>query len=176
MNSRSGNCDQKLGKSGEIGISIKIGVVSKFEWKRSKSLDFIANSVFKDFEKKNLFFCATLHLKTATNFERNHPEAWNFAKISSSRSLRSKFMVVFGWSVAQRKKIYFSKSLKTEFAIKSRALFLFYSNFDKTPILIVKINSKSKILRNFKFGLPTKNFKFTPISPILGKKFPIKTY
>ena len=42
--------------------------------------DFMAYSVFKDFDKKNFILRATLHPKMPINFERNHLEAWNFAK------------------------------------------------------------------------------------------------
>ena len=54
-------------------------------------------------------------------------------------------------------------------------LLYFDSNFDKTPILIVKICWKIQISKIFKFGLPTKkNFKFPPILTILGQIFPIR--
>ena len=56
-------------------------VVSKFELKRSKSLDFIAYSVLKDFDQKNSILRATLHPKMAIDFERNYLEPWNFAKM-----------------------------------------------------------------------------------------------
>ena len=70
-------------------------------------------------------------------------------------------------------KFFLSKSLKTEYAIKPRDLLRFYSNFDKRTILIVKIYCKSHISKIFKFGPPKKkNFKFSLISPISGKKFP----
>ena len=48
------------------------GYVSKFESKRSKSLDSIAYSVFKDFDQKNYIFRATLHSKMAIDFEPHH--------------------------------------------------------------------------------------------------------
>ena len=49
---------------------IKAGVVSKFESKRSKSLDFIGYSVFKEFDKKNFIHRATLHPKMAIEFAK----------------------------------------------------------------------------------------------------------
>ena len=52
-----------------------MGVVSKFEYKRSKFLDFIAYSVFKDFEQKKFVLRATIHPKMIINFERNHVQA-----------------------------------------------------------------------------------------------------
>ena len=50
-------------------------VVSKFKSKQSKSLDFIAYSVFKDFDQKNSILRATFHPKMAIDFERNHLHA-----------------------------------------------------------------------------------------------------
>ena len=50
-------------------------VLSKFESKRSKSLDFTVYSIFKDFGKKNFILRAMLHTKMAINFERNHIKA-----------------------------------------------------------------------------------------------------
>ena len=52
-----------------------MGIVSKFESKRSKSFDFTAYSVFEDFDKENLILPATLDPKMAINFEHNHLEA-----------------------------------------------------------------------------------------------------
>ena len=43
--------------------------------KQSKSLDFMAYFVFKDFDKNNFILRATLHPKMAIKFERNHLEA-----------------------------------------------------------------------------------------------------
>ena len=84
--------------------------------------------------------------------------------------LRSKFMAILGWSVARWIKFFLSKSIKREFAIKSRDLRRVYSNFDTAPILIVKICWKSQ---NFQIWTPTKkNLNFFSISPIFGPKFP----
>ena len=84
-------------------------------------------------------------------------------------------MAIFG--VARRMKFFFSKYLKTEYAIKSRDLISFYSYFNTTLILIVEISLEVQILKNFKFGPPMeKNFKFFLIPPIFGQKFPIGTY
>ena len=83
---------------------------------------------------------------------------------------RSKFMAILGWSVARWIKFFLSKSIKREFAIKSRDLRRVYSNFDTAPILIVKICWKSQ---NFQIWTPTKkNLNFFSISPIFGPKFP----
>ena len=49
-----------------------MGVVSKFESKGSKLLDFIAYSVFKDFDQKIFIRCVMLHPKIDINFERNY--------------------------------------------------------------------------------------------------------
>ena len=57
-----------------------MGIVSKCESKQSKSFAFITYSVFKDFDQKIFILLATLHLKMAINFERNHLKAWNFEK------------------------------------------------------------------------------------------------
>ena len=107
-------------------------------------------------------------------FDFYYIHIWHiFAKFHASRWLRSKFMAILGWSVARRIKFFLSKSLKTEYAIKSRDLLCFYSNFNTTLILIVEICWNSQILKIFKFGPPTKkDFKFSPISPIFGQKFP----
>ena len=56
-------------------FTIKMSVMSKFESKRSKSLDFIAYSVFKDFDQKNSILRATVHPKMPIDFERNHLHA-----------------------------------------------------------------------------------------------------
>ena len=79
-----------------------------------------------------------------------------FAKFHASRWLLSKFMAILGWSVARRIKFFLSKSLKTEYAIKSRDLLCFYSNFNTTLILIVEICWKSQILKNFQIWTPHK--------------------
>ena len=52
-----------------------MSVMSKFESKRSKSLDFIVYSVFKDFDQKNSILRAIPHPKMAIDFERNHQHA-----------------------------------------------------------------------------------------------------
>ena len=44
-------------------------------------------------------------------------------------------MAILGWSVARRIKFFLSKSLKTEYVLKSRDLLRFYSNFNITLIL-----------------------------------------
>ena len=59
---------------------MKMGVTLKFELKQRKSLDFIAYSVFKDFDKKNFILRATLHPKMAINFERNYLKASTLPK------------------------------------------------------------------------------------------------
>ena len=107
-------------------------------------------------------------------FEHNtHFDSRNMSTFHGRRQLQSVSMALLGWSVARRIKFFLSKSLKTEYAIKSRDLLCFYSNFNATLILIVEICFKSQILKIFKFGPPTKkNFKFSPISPIFGQKFP----
>ena len=51
-----------------------MGVVSKFESKQVKSLDFIAYSFFKYFDHKIFILRATLHPKVAINFECSHLE------------------------------------------------------------------------------------------------------
>ena len=84
-----------------------------------------------------------------------HIHIWHiFAKFHASRWLRSKFMAILGWSVARRIKFFLSKSLKTEYAIKSRDLLCFYSNFNTTLILIVEVCWKSQTLKIFKFRPP----------------------
>ena len=107
-------------------------------------------------------------------FDFYYIHIWHiFSKFHASRWLRSKFMAILGWSVARRIKFFLSKSLKTEYAIKSRDLLCFYSNFNTTLILIVEICWKSQILKIFKFWpLTKKNFKFSQISLIFGQKFP----
>ena len=65
------------------------------------------------------------------------------AKFHACRWLRSKSMAILRWRVARRIEFFWSKSLKTEYAIKSRDLLRFDSNFDITLILIVKKCSKS---------------------------------
>ena len=52
-----------------------MGAVSKFESKRTKSLDFIEYSVLKDFDQKNFILHARLHPKMAINFESKHVQA-----------------------------------------------------------------------------------------------------
>ena len=56
-------------------FTIQMSIVSNFEAKGSKSLDFIASSVFKNSDQKNFIPRATLHPKMAINFERNYPQA-----------------------------------------------------------------------------------------------------
>ena len=65
-----------------------MGVVLKFEAKRSISFDFIAYSVIKDFEQKICILCATPHPKIAMNFERNHLKYIKSQKVLSSAYLR----------------------------------------------------------------------------------------
>ena len=50
-------------------------IVSKFESKGSKSLDFLAYSVFKDFDQRNFMLLATLHPKMAIDFGCKHLES-----------------------------------------------------------------------------------------------------
>ena len=111
-------------------------------------------------------------------FDFYYLHIWHiFSKFHASRWLLSKFMAILGWSVARRIKFFLSKSLKIEYAIKSRDLLCFYSNFNKTLILIVEICLKCQISKFFKFGPPTKkNFKFSLISPFLAQNFRIGTY
>ena len=62
--------------------------------------------------------------------------------------------VGMGWGVAQRIQIFYSKSLITEYAIKSKDMLRFASNFNTTPILIVAIYWKSWFSKIFKFRSP----------------------
>ena len=57
-----------------------MSLMSKFESKRSKSLDFIAYSVFKDFNKKIFIPRATFHPKMVIYFERKPHRSMNFFK------------------------------------------------------------------------------------------------
>ena len=66
-----------------------MSVISKLESKRSKSLDCIAYSVFKDFDQKNYILRATLHPKMNIKFERKHLEAGNFVKICYNVYIKS---------------------------------------------------------------------------------------
>ena len=70
-----------LDLTSSIYFTINLGGMSKFESKWSKSFDFITYPIFKDFDKKIVILRATLHPKMAMNFERNHLEAWNLAKM-----------------------------------------------------------------------------------------------
>ena len=64
-------------------------------------------------------------------------------------------MAILGWKVARRIKFFWSKSLKTEHAIKSRDLLRFHSNFDITLILIVKKVQKVKLQKSSFLDPPT---------------------
>ena len=57
-----------------------MSVMSKFESKRSKTLDFIAYSIFKGFDQKSLIIRATFLPRMAINFKRNYKDIWNSAK------------------------------------------------------------------------------------------------
>ena len=85
------------------------------------------------------------------------------------RWLRSKFIAIFGWGVAQRIQIFYSKSLITEYAIKSKDMLRFASNFNTTPILIVAIYWKSWFSKIFKFRPPSpplsNGLTHRPLSP-----------
>ena len=103
---------------------------------------------------------ATLHTHSKL-FDFWYIHIWHIAKFHAFRWLRSKFMVILGLSVAQRIKIVLSKSLKTEYAIKSRNLFCFESTFNTIPILILKIQLK----------LDFKKFQiWTPYSQVANRR------
>ena len=91
----------------------------------------------EDQMKREIYFCGFLSM--SWNDENYYPiflggaddanlhRIWHiFTKFRASRWLCSKFMAILGWSVARRIKFFLSKSLKTDYAIKSRYLLCFY--------------------------------------------------
>ena len=97
------------------------------------------------------------------------------AKFHACRWLRSKFMAILGWRVARRIEFFWSKSLKTEYAIKSRDLLRFDSNFDITLILIVKNVQKVKF-QKFSFWTPHEEIPISPDFPDFEPKFPDREF
>ena len=76
-------------------------------------------------------------LKTFDIFDFEYIHLWymqNFMLLGSSVQILWQF-----WDGARSIKFFWSKSLKTEYAIKSRDLLRFHSNFATTPILLVNI-------------------------------------
>ena len=81
------------------------------------------------------------------------------------------------WNGGLHEEFFSSKSLKMEYAIKSKNLLRIYSNFHTIPILIVKTCWKSQISKTFKFGPPQrKTSNFTRFLRFLAKNVPIGTY
>ena len=63
------------------------------------------------------------------------------------------------------------KTIKMEYALKSRFLLHFRSNFDATLNMQIQICSKNKISKNFNVWLATKNTDL-PLFPDFGSEFP----
>ena len=74
-------------------------------------------------------------------------------------------MAILGWKVARRIEFFWSKSLKTEYAIKSRDLLRFDSNFDITLILIVKNVQKVRFQKFSFFDPQRRNPDFPDFEP-----------